>query len=116
MEALPKKSENFQKKRDGSRSSEAKTESFTDSSAEYRETSSSGSSSSDSAEEAKAKGLSSPPPLGWPIRKATLSKCGKSDEKENELNSHPHHTKFTRLGSKMSGWYFVFYFLNSKGY
>lgn len=95
------------KKRDGAAS---KTESFTDSSAESRETSSSGSTSSslDSAMEAKAKGgSSSPPPLGWPIRKATVSKCDESDEKEKEKQqqqiSHIDDTKFSRIGSKMSG-------------
>ncbi|XP_054798294.1 rop guanine nucleotide exchange factor 7 [Prosopis cineraria] len=106
MEALSKKTEHFQKKKDGVRSSGAKTansESFTDSSAESRETSSSVSSSFGSTEEATAiKPSSSPAPLGWPIRKATISKCGKSDEKDNQPLSHEDSSKFSRIGSKMS--------------
>ncbi|XP_028779730.1 rop guanine nucleotide exchange factor 5 [Neltuma alba] len=105
MEALSNKTEHSQKKKDGVRSTggkTAKSESFTDSSAESRETSSSASSSFDSAEEAKAKGSSSPAPLGWPIRKATISKCSKSDDKENQPMSHEDSSKFSRIGSKMS--------------
>ncbi|KAI4306770.1 hypothetical protein L6164_030019 [Bauhinia variegata] len=98
MEALPKKRDNCQKKRDGLRGNRAKSESCNDSSTESRETSSSGFSSSDST----AEGSSSSTPLGWPIQKATLSNCQKSDEKENRHNSHSEHTKFTRIGSKMS--------------
>ena len=101
MESLSKRSEIFQKKRDGSRPSLVKNESFTDSSTESRRTSSSASSSSDLTEQAKARG-SSPPP-GWPIQKATVSKCGTSDEKENKHNSHSHDTKLTRIDSKLSG-------------
>ncbi|KAF7831001.1 Rop guanine nucleotide exchange factor 5 [Senna tora] len=103
MEALSKK------KRDGGSN---KPESFTDSStAESRETSSSGSSlSSDSTVEAKAKGSSnsSSPPLGWPIRKATVSKskCDEKKEEEEEdeqiVISHQDTTKFSRIGSKLS--------------
>lgn len=77
MDALCNKGENFQKKKDGVPSS-----------------------ASDSTHEAKG---CSPPPLGWPIRKATLSKCRKSDEKENEPVSHLEDSKFTTVSSKMSG-------------
>lgn len=77
MEALCNKGENFQKKKDGVPSS-----------------------ASDSAQQAK--GCSSPT-LGWPIRKAAVSKCRKSDEKENEPVSHLEDSKFTSISSKMSG-------------
>jgi len=77
MEALCNRDENFQKKKEGLPSS-----------------------ASDSAQELK--GCASPP-LGWPIRKATLSKCRKSDEKENEPVSHLEDTKFTSISSKMAG-------------
>ncbi|TKY69719.1 Rop guanine nucleotide exchange factor 5 [Spatholobus suberectus] len=56
--------------------------------------------SNDSTQETKG---SSSPPLGWPIRKATLFKCCKSDEKENEPVSHLEDTKFTSISSKISG-------------
>lgn len=111
METLSskKKAGNFQKKKDGVRSASprvaktAKSEPFTESSAESRETSSCASSSFDSTEEAKAKKSSSASPLGWPIRKATISKCTKSDDKENKPISHEDSSKFSRIGSKMSG-------------
>ncbi|KAK7290080.1 hypothetical protein RIF29_04250 [Crotalaria pallida] len=104
METLSNKSENFENKRDGVQGSGAKKESLTDSSAESRDTSFSGSSSSVSTEVAKAKGSSSPspPPLGWPILKATVSKCLKSDEKENQHKLHLEDTKFTTISSKVS--------------
>ncbi|XP_027332312.1 rop guanine nucleotide exchange factor 5-like isoform X1 [Abrus precatorius] len=95
METLCNKGESFQKKSDGFRSSF-----FTGSCVESRETSSSGSCSLNLTRELKA---SSPPPLGWPIRKATISKCRKSDEKENEPVSHLEDTKFVSISSKMSG-------------
>ncbi|KAL4397706.1 hypothetical protein HN51_002225 [Arachis hypogaea] len=106
MSALSKKSEEFRKKRDGL----VKKESLTDSTAESRESSFSGSNSSSSCssnEEAKAaKGSSSPsppaPPLGWPILKAAVSKCGKSDEKDNDQEHHLDDTKFSSIGSKVS--------------
>ncbi|KAL1327260.1 hypothetical protein HN51_037331 [Arachis hypogaea] len=106
MSALSKKSEEFRKKRDGL----VKKESLTDSTAESRESSFSGSnsiSSCSSNEEAKAaKGSSSPsppaPPLGWPILKAAVSKCGKSDEKDNDQEHHLDDTKFSSIGSKVS--------------
>ncbi|QHO39624.1 uncharacterized protein [Arachis hypogaea] len=106
MSVLCKKSEEFRKKRDGL----VKKESLTDSTAESRESSFSGSNSSSSCssnEEAKAaKGSSSPsppaPPLGWPILKAAVSKCGKSDEKDNDQEHHLDDTKFSSIGSKVS--------------
>ncbi|TKY47489.1 Rop guanine nucleotide exchange factor 5 [Spatholobus suberectus] len=96
MDALAKKDENSQKKRDGVRSC------LTDSSAESRETSFCGSSSSVSTEEVKAKGSSSPAPLGWPILKASISNRSNSDEKENKHKSHLEDTKFTSIGLKLS--------------
>lgn len=96
MDALSKKSENSQKKKDGVLSC------LTDSSAESRETSFCGSSSSVSTEETKAKGSSSPAPLGWPILKATVSKCSNSDEKENKHKSHLEDSKFTSISLKLS--------------
>ncbi|XP_061349612.1 rop guanine nucleotide exchange factor 5 isoform X2 [Gastrolobium bilobum] len=84
MDALSKKTENSPKKRDG-------------------ETSFSGSNSSVSIEEAKAKGSSSPSPLGWPILKATVSNRLNSDEKENKHKSHLEDSKFTSIDFKMSG-------------
>ncbi|XP_014505405.1 rop guanine nucleotide exchange factor 5 [Vigna radiata var. radiata] len=77
MEALCNRDENFQKKKDGLPSS-----------------------ATDSTQELK--GCASPP-LGWPIRKATFSKCRKSDEKENEPVTHLEDTKFTSISSKMAG-------------
>ncbi|TKY56811.1 Rop guanine nucleotide exchange factor 5 [Spatholobus suberectus] len=78
MEALCNKGGHFQKRKDGFPSS-----------------------ASDSTQEAKGSSFS--PPLGWPIRKAALSKCRKSDEKENEPVSHSEDTKFTSISSKVSG-------------
>ncbi|XP_019418055.1 PREDICTED: rop guanine nucleotide exchange factor 5-like isoform X1 [Lupinus angustifolius] len=108
MDALSKKSENFQKEKDGVRSSYgngAKSECLTDSNAESRDTSFSGSSSSGSTEVAKAIGSSSssPPSLGWPILKAAVSKCLKSDEKENQHKTHlVEDAKFSTISSKIS--------------
>lgn len=80
MEALCNKSENFQKRKNGSCSS-------------------TGSCCSDLTEQAKtAKGSSS-----FPIRKATMSKCSKSDEKENEPVSQVEDKKVTSISSKISG-------------
>ncbi|KAE9594354.1 hypothetical protein Lal_00001255 [Lupinus albus] len=110
MDALSKKSENFQKEKDGVRSrcgnNGAKSECLTDSNAESRDTSFSGSSSSGSTEVAKAIGsssCSSPPSLGWPILKATVSKCLKSDEKENQHKPHlMEDAKFSTINPKIS--------------
>ncbi|KAK7276332.1 hypothetical protein RIF29_17471 [Crotalaria pallida] len=103
METLCNKGENFQKRRDGFRVCGDKNKFISDSSLESRETSSSGSCSSNSTEKAKAAtGSASLTPLGWPIRKAAVSKCSKSDEKENQHNSHLADTKFTTISSKMS--------------
>lgn len=80
MEALCNKSENFQKRKNGSCSS-------------------TGSCCSDLTEQAKtARGSSS-----FPIRKATMSKCSKSDEKENEPVSQVDDKKVTSISSKISG-------------
>ncbi|RDX89773.1 Rop guanine nucleotide exchange factor 5, partial [Mucuna pruriens] len=88
MEALCNKGANFEKKKDGLPSSASAGNGAKNKSC-------------DSTQEAK--GCSSPPPLGWPIRKAALSKCRKSDEKENEPVSHLEDTNVTSISSKMSG-------------
>lgn len=80
MEALCNKSENFQKRKNGSCNS-------------------TGSCCSDLTEQAKtARGSSS-----FPIRKVTMSKCSKSDEKENEPESQVDDKIFTSISSKISG-------------
>lgn len=80
MEALCNKSEDFQKRKNGSCSS-------------------TGSCCSNLTEQAKtARGSSS-----FPIRKATMSKCSKSDEKENEPVSQVDDKKVTSISSKISG-------------
>ncbi|XP_052198197.1 rop guanine nucleotide exchange factor 5 [Diospyros lotus] len=85
------------KKQDG-------TESFTDSAGDCRDTStcSSRSSSDASADEAKAKPCSSPAPLGWPIRKAHLSKSSASDVSGGEAKSHLDDSRLKKLGSEIS--------------
>ncbi|CAJ2653287.1 unnamed protein product [Trifolium pratense] len=83
METLCNKSENFQKKKNGSCSS-------------------TGSCSSDLTEQAKkVKGCSS----SLPIKKAIVSKCSKSDEKENEPVSQVEDKKVltSSICSKISG-------------
>jgi len=88
MEALCNKSENFQKRKNGSCNS-------------------TGSCCSDLNEQAKtAKGSSS-----FPIRKATMSKCSKSDEKENEPVSQVDDKKITSISSKISGKFLNFFLL-----
>ncbi|KAG4989766.1 hypothetical protein JHK85_032749 [Glycine max] len=97
MDALSKKNENSsQKKSDGVVLSCLTTD-YSSS-----DTSFCGSSSSVSTDEAKAKGSSSPAPLGWPILKATISKRSSSDEKENRHKSHLEDKKFTSIGLKLS--------------
>ncbi|KAL2332474.1 hypothetical protein Fmac_020055 [Flemingia macrophylla] len=68
MESLCSKAEHFEKKKNGFPSSGSPGNGAKNK-------------SSDSTQEAKG----SSPPLGWPIRKAALSKCRNSDEKENML-------------------------------
>ncbi|KAI5346501.1 hypothetical protein PRUPE_2G243000 [Prunus persica] len=107
MEALVKKRENLQKKRTGFVKSLADngagSESLTDSSGESRESSSSRSSSETSTEEVKRKGPSSPPLLGWPIRKAELCKNSvAADVGEAEQKAHADDSKFKDLASKIA--------------
>ncbi|CAL0301478.1 unnamed protein product [Lupinus luteus] len=108
MDAWSKKSENFQKEKDEVRSSYcngAKSECLTDSTAVSRDASFSESSSSFSTEVEKAIGSSSSPPpfLGWPILKATVSKCLKSDEEENQHKPHlVEDSKFSTIKPKIS--------------
>jgi SET domain-containing protein len=90
METLCNKGENFQKKKNGSCSS-------------------TGSCSSDLTEQEKrVKGCSS----SLPIRKTIVSKCSKSDEKENEHVSQVEHKKvLTSISSKISGKFFNFFIM-----
>ncbi|XP_023549947.1 rop guanine nucleotide exchange factor 5-like [Cucurbita pepo subsp. pepo] len=76
----------------------AGTESFTESSAVSGESSSSRSSSDSSADDLKAVECSSPPQLGWPIRKAQPSKT--SNSKEQNPNSNG--SKLNRTVPKVS--------------
>ncbi|KAA8534150.1 hypothetical protein F0562_031657 [Nyssa sinensis] len=80
------------------------TESLTDSAAECTDSSthSSRSSSDTSTDEAKAKECSSLAPLGWPIRKAQVSKCSISDLREDEHKTHSDDSKLKKLGSESS--------------
>lgn len=104
MESLIKKSGNFQKKEDGSKSFSGKgvrAESHTDLSSESRK--SSGSSRS-SCEEVKAKGSSSPAPLGWPIRNAHVSKCSVPDVGQAGLKQpNVDDSKLEKMSSQNSG-------------
>ncbi|KAF7816378.1 Rop guanine nucleotide exchange factor 5 [Senna tora] len=52
--------------------------------------------------EAKSNGSTSPLPLGWPIRKASFSKCHNSDENENQHFSHLNDSKLNRISTKIS--------------
>lgn len=109
MEALCNKGENVPKRRDGfpSPGSAAKgankNKPFTGSCVKSRESSSGGLCSSDSTEQANA-ARGSFPLLPPPTRKATVSKCSNSDEKENE--------PISQLGDKkMPGKLFLNFFL-----
>ncbi|XP_059666336.1 rop guanine nucleotide exchange factor 5-like [Cornus florida] len=95
MESSAEKS----KRKDGSESSDV-----TDSAAECRDssTSSSKSSSDASVDEAKVTKCSSPPPLGWPIRKAKVSKCLISDLSEDEHKPRLDDSRKKKLGSEIS--------------
>lgn len=106
MEALVKKKENFPKRKNGFEflgGNGVPTESLSCSSAESRESSSSGSSSEVSTEDAKPKGSGSQSLLGWPIRKAELSKSSSTDVGEDEVKSHVDESKFSNTDSKNSG-------------
>ncbi|KAM1819789.1 hypothetical protein TB1_001431 [Malus domestica] len=109
MESLTRKRENLQKKRTGSVKSSADnggggSESLTDSSGgDSRETSSTSRSSSEtSGEELKRKERSSPPLLGWPIRKAELCKNSAADLEEAERKSPVDERKYKDLASKVA--------------
>lgn len=106
MEALVKKRENFQKRKNGFEflgGNGVATESLTDSSAESRESSSSGSSSEVSTEDTKPKESGSQSLLGWPIRKAELCKSSSADVGEDEQKTHVDDSKFSKADSKNSG-------------
>ena len=107
MEALVKKKENFQKKKNGFQvlngNNKATTESRTDSSAESGEASSSRSSTEVSTEDVKAKGSSSPPHLGWPIRRADVGKSSAAETSEDGKKAQVNDSKIHDSGSKISG-------------
>ncbi|PON87617.1 PRONE domain containing protein [Trema orientale] len=108
MEALVKKKESSHKRKNGfeilsGNNRTTATESLTDSSAESGETSSSRSSSEVSTEDVKAKGSSSPPHLGWPIRRAdVVRKSSAADASEDGKKAHVDDSKFQDLVSKIS--------------
>ncbi|GLT43794.1 hypothetical protein SLA2020_177250 [Shorea laevis] len=96
--------ENSVKKRYGSEFCNG-TESASElSTTESRQSSSSGSSSGTFTEKVKTMGSSSPPPLlGWPIRRATVSKSSVlSDGSGQEDKTKYEDSKFKKLGSKVS--------------
>ncbi|KAM1020110.1 hypothetical protein ACFX13_042145 [Malus domestica] len=110
MESLTRKRENMQKKRTGFVKSSANnvgggSESLTDSSGgDSRETSSTSRSSPEtSGEEVKRKGPSSSPPLlGWPIRKAELCKNSVADLGEAERKAPVDDCNYKDLASKIA--------------
>lgn len=79
------------------------TECFTESSAVSGESSSSRSSSDNSADDLKATGCSSPPQLGWPIRKAQLCKSSNSKAREVEQKPKSSDSKLNKTVPKVSG-------------
>ncbi|GLT93023.1 hypothetical protein SLE2022_108300 [Rubroshorea leprosula] len=95
--------ENSVKKRDGFEFCNG-TESVSElSTTESRQSSSSGSSSGTFSEKVKTMGSSSPPLLGWPIRRATVSKSSVlSDGNGEEDKTKYEDSKFKKLGSKVS--------------
>ncbi|KAE7996696.1 hypothetical protein FH972_001396 [Carpinus fangiana] len=108
METLVKKGGNLQKRKDGSGSfggNGVRAESHTDSSTESRESSGSCRSSTEtSSEEVKAKGTSSPTPLGWPIRKAQVSKSSAVSDvvQAEQKQTHLADSKLKKMCSKSS--------------
>lgn len=110
MGTLVRNSREFEKRKDGSESVGVGTESLSDSVTESRGSRSSGSSSDVWTDEGKAKGSSSPPRLGWPIRKADVPKCLVSDVSEDEQINHSGDSKFKKLGPKISGQFCCFGF------
>ncbi|KAG2723823.1 hypothetical protein I3760_02G188300 [Carya illinoinensis] len=107
MESLIKKSGNFQKRKDGCKSFSGKgvrAESHTGLISESRQSSGSSRSSCEtSSEEVKAKRSSSPPPLGWPIRNAQVSKCSVSDVGQAEQKQpNVDDSKLEKMGSQNS--------------
>ncbi|KAL5568966.1 hypothetical protein UlMin_025541 [Ulmus minor] len=101
MEVLVKKKENFPKKKNGFEVLGVASESLTDSSAESRPSCSS--SSEAFSEEVKAKGSSSSPPrLGWPIRRADVQKSSIPEEGEDGKRKAVSGSKFCEKGSSIS--------------
>lgn len=120
METLVKKGGNLQKRKDGSGSfggNGVRAESHTDSSTESRESSGSCRSSTEtSSEEVKAKGTSSPTPLGWPIRKAQVSKSSAVSDvvQAEQKQTHLADSKLKKMCSKNSGLLYVWFLRNCK--
>lgn len=88
---------------------------LSESGTESRESSSSGSGSScdDSTEEVKKVGSRSPSLLGWPIRKAEVSKkISLSDEMNTEDKTHFDDLKYKKSGAIVSGFFFFKIFLS----
>ena len=88
------------------------SELLTESGTESRESSSS--SSESSSTEGVKPGCASPSPLGWPIRKAGECKSFvSSGNGSKEKKAHLEDSKFKKLGSKLSGWSWCFFFYQS---
>ncbi|CAK9326226.1 unnamed protein product [Citrullus colocynthis] len=102
MEASVKTTENERKIGASFGSNGAPTESFTESSAVSGESRSSRSSSDNSADDLKAVECSSPPQLGWPIRKAQLCKSSNSRVREVEQKPNSNDSKLNKTVTKVS--------------
>lgn len=98
-------------KESGNDGSKTMTTTTTESGTESRESSSSScSSSEDSSEEVKKRETCSPSLLGWPIRKAGVSKNSLvSDEMGRAEKIHFDDLTFKKPGSLISGWLFGFW-------
>ncbi|KAG7033326.1 Rop guanine nucleotide exchange factor 5, partial [Cucurbita argyrosperma subsp. argyrosperma] len=90
------RSENTHKVGESFGSNVVGTESFTDSSAVSGENSSSRSSSDNSAGDLKTTDCSSPPQLGWPIRKAQLRRSSNSKAREVEQKPNSNDSKLNK--------------------
>ncbi|XP_022134458.1 rop guanine nucleotide exchange factor 5 [Momordica charantia] len=103
MEASVKRSENAPKISGSFGSNGVGTESsLTESSAASGESSSSRSSSDTSGDDVKAGECSSPPQLGWPIRKAQLCKSSNSKVREVEQKPNSSDSKLSKTAPKVS--------------
>ena len=90
------------------------SELLTESGTESRESSSSSSESSSTEGVKPNNGCASPSPLGWPIRKAGECKSlVSSGNGSKEKKAHLEDSNFKKLGSKLSGWSWCFFFYQS---